>query len=172
MVIAMVVLVIMLFGAGTWILKCCLVSFHLFFPFLLVLAVVSMLRLRSPMMLAASVMTKLGKLNYPYRNFVGKTCDSVQTPSSPFIHLCPLALSTYCGPHWNTSPKITFHWPLGICDGYEKYSITLCFHSPSLNNHLTIIVGRTGTLFQFYASRLRNISNNKTHEICLVFFLH
>ena len=55
-----------------FILKCYLVSFHLFFPFLLVLAVVSMLRLRSPMMPAASVMTKLGKLNYPDRNFVGK----------------------------------------------------------------------------------------------------
>ena len=53
--------------------KCCLVSLHLFFPFLLVLAAVSMLRLRSPMMLAASVMTKLGKLNYPDdRNFVRK----------------------------------------------------------------------------------------------------
>ena len=70
-VIAMVVLVVMLFKAGTWISKCCLVSFHLFFPFLLVLAAGSMLRLRSPMMLAASVMTKLGKLNYPDdRNFV------------------------------------------------------------------------------------------------------
>ena len=94
MVIAMVVLVVMIFGAGTWILKCCLVSFHLFFPFSFVLAVVSMFRLRSPMMPAASVMTKLGKLNYPARNFVGKTCDSVQTPSSPFHHLCPLVSTT------------------------------------------------------------------------------
>ena len=129
--------------------KCCLVSLHLFFPFLLVLAAGSMLRLRSPMMLAASVMTKLGKLNYPDdRNFVRKTCDSVQTRSSPFIHLCPLVSITYCGPHWNSSPIITFYLPLAVCDYNEKYNIALCFHSPILNDHSTIIVGRTGTLFQ------------------------
>ena len=118
--------------------KCCLVSLHLFFPFLLVLAAVSMLRLRSPIMLAASVMTKLGKLNYPDdRNFVRKTCDSVHTRSSPFIHLCPLVSTTQ--PLLWTSLKHfsnTVYWPLGISDDYVKHSIALCFHSPCLNNHL------------------------------------
>ena len=59
---------------------------------------------------------------------------------------------------------------MGICDDYEKYSIALCFHSPSLNNHLTIIVGRTGTLFLCYASRLRNISITTTDKKYVLFF--